>query len=749
MAGRRLSAWLVFAAAFSPAAVSAQQRPEGTDSTPAVAVVLGPAASELERYAAEQLCGYLDRLYGVKSSPTAASPDAAEIGLLVGSPASNPAVTEALGPSGWPKLSDQGIVLKRGKLNGKPALVIGGGSPKATLWAVYELVERWGVRFLLHGDLLPREPVRFQLPDEDLVLEPKLRIRQWRVVNDFAMGPESWGMADYRPVLDQLAKLRFNRIFVSIWPYQPFLQFEASGVKRSSAALWFNYHYPITDDMPGRRLFGEAAEFWNPDLPRGAGYEAMSAAGERLLHQLMEHAHRRGMECVITATLTEFPPEFAPLLGNPQKVHQLGEMTIVPGPETQVTDPALTELAMAVLRATVNTYPEVDRVSLGMPEFRQWAGQYEQAWQALDRKYGLTKVRRLDEVVAAAARRSDYPGGTERAVQEVKGDIVALQFYDRLLTELGVLKSTRRPDVRLLFNSVAEELYPVLPRLLPRGSEAMTFVDYTASRVVRRRGVLAQLPGREIPAILIYTLHDDNVGVLPQLATGSLHELTLDLKRHGWAGFSTRYWLVADHDPCLAYLSRAAWDDKATPAAVYRDQVRAVCAEACIEDMLAVFAGVEAATIQLEWHGLGLTFPVPGMIMKHWTPDPVPPELLKVRQHYQTALEAARRALAKAPAAGRDYVQYWIGRLEFGIGYLDTVAMVRQAAAAEKQNNASAALAHAQSALARVRTAIEAYARVARDQSDRGAIATMAEYVYRPLKAKADSLKPRKAPPTP
>jgi hypothetical protein len=38
------------------------------------------------------------------------------------------------------------------------------------------------------------------------------------------------------------------------------------------------------------------------------------------------------------------------------------------------------------------------------------------------------------------------------------------------------------------------------------------------------------------------------------------------------------------------------------------------------------------------------------------------------------------------------------------------------------------------------RGAIESYARVARDQSDRGAIATLAEYVYRPLKRKLAEL---------
>ena len=84
----------------------------------------------------------------------------------------------------------------------------------------------------------------------------------------------------------------------------------------------------------------------------------------------------------MTVSLTEFPREFAPLLKNPQNAHQLGETGIVPGPQTPVDDPALTELATAVMRTTVNTYPELDYLALGMPEFRQWVGQYEQAWLA-------------------------------------------------------------------------------------------------------------------------------------------------------------------------------------------------------------------------------------------------------------------------------------------------------------------------------------------------------------------------------
>jgi len=710
-------------------------------SSSRIDILLGPNPGDVERHAADDLAGYLDKLFAIKARPQQQQSGRADALLLVGNPQTNPLVARALGANGWPKLSDQGIVLKRTTLQGTPALIIGGGSPAATLWAVYELVERWGVRYLLHGDLLPDQPGRFRFPEADLVLEPELRVRQWRLVNDFACGPESWGLDENRRVLDQLGKLRFNRVFVSIYPYQPFLDLEIHGIKRTKATLWYDFHYPITADMPGRRVFGEAPEFWNPDLPLKASYSEFSAAGEKLIHGIFAHARRRGFECAISATITEFPPEFATLLKDARTVHQLGAMSVVPGPQTLVEDRDLGDLATAVLRSTVNTYPEVDYVLLGMPEFRQWSGQSSSAWLALDRKYRLGGSAAFNEVLAAASKRSGYPGGTERAVEEAKGDIVALRFCDRLLTETDLLKGTRRPDVKFILNSVAEELFPVLPRLLPPGSETLNFVDYTPARILQRREVLGRIPARAVPASLIYTLHDDNVGLLPQLATGSLHEITKDLRRHGWAGFSTRYWLIGDHDPCVAYLARASWDKNVTPESVYRDQLRAACGDPCIDDMLTVYRELEAATVRLEWYGLGFAFPVPGMFMKHWDAHPLPPALAAVRDNYAKALAAARLVRGRCLPAKASYVDYWIGRLEFGIGYLDAVSALRRAAAAQAASQRVAALRHLEEAQEQARGAIEAYARVARDQSDRGAIAILAEYVDRPLRAKLIDLR--------
>jgi hypothetical protein len=692
-----------------------------------VAVVVDSRAPEIERYAATQLCDYLARLFGIQTQPVSAPPADANSLLLVG---------KAAAASG-----DQGIVLRRTKVNGQPALIVGGGSPRATLWAVAELVERyWGVRYLLHGDVLP--PQRpFSLPDADESQAPVFPIRQWRVLNEFACGPISWGMADYRSFIDQLAKLKFNRLLLSLWPHHPFADYTARGVRRSSATLFFGCHFAITPDMIGQELFGDAAEFWNPDLPIGAGHADLTAAFESLVHQIIDYGHRRGMDCVLTASVTEFPPEFVGVIAGAQKVYQLGSLVIGPGPTTPVDDPGLIEVTSAMLHALVNTYPEADAIAIGMPEHRQWVGWYERAWKTLDQRYGVNRVEPLAQVIDAVHHRTGYAGSVERMQNEVKGDIVNLYFLDRLFRDLAVLKDTRRPDMRLIYNAIAEELFPILSKILPHGSETLNQVDYTASRILKRRQVLHNIPGREIPSVLIYTLHDDNVGLLPQLVTGSFHELTRDLRRYGWAGYSTRYWLIGDHDPVAAYLARASWDPVATPEAVYREQLPVVCGDRCVAPMLAVFREVEATTVNLELNASSLTFPVPGMIMKHWIAKPMPEAWAEARAGYRRALESARRARAVSTTVGRNYIDYWIGRLQFGIGYFDAIEVVRRAALAEAAGRNGDVSSAASTALDNAREAIAAYARVARDQSDRGAIAMLNEYVYRPLRAKAESLR--------
>ncbi|MCC6695452.1 MAG: exo-alpha-sialidase [Candidatus Hydrogenedentes bacterium] len=726
---------------------------DGQATTPSVALVIANDADALEQYAASELQRYLTQLFGVTARIVPLPDETADNLFFVGTTHDiGTMVSNAAIP-----LSDQGFLLRSFQWKVKPSFAVVGGSPVATLWGVYELVERYGVRYLLSGDVFPEFPKEPLIPQIDRTFEPVFRIRMWKTMGDFAMGMEGWGMAEYRPFIDQLAKLKFNRIRVSSGPSQPFLGLNVRGVKNSSATLWYGARFPITDDMPGRALFGEATEFWNPDLPLpDVGSDALIAAGERHCHELIEYAHSRGIDSNFVGSLTDFPKEFAGVLPETRAVQQLGELTVSPGPSVRPDDPVLVEVAGTVLRTLVDTFPDAD--SYGFPvgtEWPSWIDLYQSAWQELNARYHIEEVMSLDDVLESASQRTEFTGGAERAVMQVKGDLAGLCFLDVLRSSADILPKSRKPDAKFVYYEVAEELCPILPRVLPKDAELLVVLDYTPTRVLRRPEAFDKLPAKEIPTILAVTLQDDGVGVPPQLTTGSLHKLVGLMRDHGLAGFCTRQWMISDLDPSVAYLAKAAWDPATTPDSAYRDHITAVFGDAAVESLLEVFREIEAVTIGLEDHGLGLGFPVPNMMMRYWTPGPFPNTFAEDRAGYERALAALRKAPAPQSEAGRAGIAYWTGRLQFAIGFFDTLELIGKAATAEqaakdaKQQGddvafvtaLTEAVEPADAAQKRAYQAIDTLASVAKNQSDRGAVATLAEYAYRPLKQKATELR--------
>jgi hypothetical protein len=100
------------------------------------------------------------------------------------------------------------------------ALTISGGSEVAVLYGAYAFAERLGVRFYLHGDVIPDVQIPFALPRLDETHQPIFDTRGIQPFHDFPDGPDWWNQDDYLACISQLAKMKMNFIGLHCYPHR-------------------------------------------------------------------------------------------------------------------------------------------------------------------------------------------------------------------------------------------------------------------------------------------------------------------------------------------------------------------------------------------------------------------------------------------------------------------------------------------------------------------------------------------------
>ena len=574
-------------------------------------------------------------------------------------------------------------------------------------------------------------------------MEPNLRIRCWRLVNDLAPGPISWSLEENKRYLGQLAKMKFNRIHTFLWPTHPFVDYTFRGMAKPSPFLFFGFQFPVDKNMIGYEKLGEYhdhGQFTNPELVGAKSKDELVQRGVSLVRGIHAEARRLGMQTQVSFEAFSWPKEFISVLPDAQPARQLGDVTIQPGNGQSLGDPLLGEMVSTVIRAYIDTYPDADFIQLTVPEKRRWVSQGEDAYRRLHEKYNLSELGTYEQLCARARSRTEFPEGGERVETQVKSDLAALWLLDSLIEEHRLLERSGDRDVKIILDSVTAELFPLVAHVVPSGGEVVSFIDYTASRVLRRRDLMEKVNVDGMPVSLKMTLADDNVGVLPQLATGSIHQLLAELRKNGWHGYYTRYWTIGEQDPAIHYLARASWDASWTPHQAYADQLGHVCGPDSVAPAMKAFALIESVTLGMDQYGLGFGFPVSGMMSKHYDAGGLSKEMQQDHERYQRAHAYLREAQAASRPAGRAWIEYLVARLHFAVRYLDAVVAHGATGRAEKAGNHGEACRQSQIACEAIREALESYVSVAKDHGDLGAIALMNEYCYRPIRAKNKAL---------
>jgi hypothetical protein len=166
----------------------------------AVDIQTAPNGSPLEELAAKEVTRYLYLRTGVLPAKLA------EQGTIVVVNKDSSAVTDASVRTAARDLESQQFVLKTTIVGGKKTWWIVGGDDVGTLYGAYRIAEKLGVRFYLHGDVIPDQRLA-KIPDIDETGKPLFGLRGVNPWGSHPFGFDAWGTDDYKAIFTQLAKM--------------------------------------------------------------------------------------------------------------------------------------------------------------------------------------------------------------------------------------------------------------------------------------------------------------------------------------------------------------------------------------------------------------------------------------------------------------------------------------------------------------------------------------------------------------
>jgi integrase len=92
--------------------------------------------------------------------------------------------------------------------------------------------------------------------------------------------------------------------------------------------------------------------------------------------------------------------------------------------------------------------------------------------------------------------------------------LASLYFFDWLVKDSGAVSESKRPDMKFLYWGFAEELFPILPRVLPPNSEMEVMPDNFLDHLLQRPAGWRLLEKTEVAGMRLDAICQDDVGAL-------------------------------------------------------------------------------------------------------------------------------------------------------------------------------------------------------------------------------------------
>jgi hypothetical protein len=516
-------------------------------------------------------------------------------------------------------------------------VLVAGGDPTGTLYGAYRLAEQMGVRFYMHGDVIPDAPMppEFRVSDESG--KPLFDRRGIQPFHDFPEGPDWWNVDGYKAILGQLAKLRMNFFGLHTYP---------EGGVGPEPVVWIGRPEDIEYDVivkhayPSRH-FTTANGTW--------GYQAMKTsrylfgAGAMYDRDQFGVDYMRGMAPwpkTPEAQIELFNRMGSVLKDSFRWAQRLGVKTCV-GTETPLVIPTPVKERLKAQGKNPADPAVVQEIYEGMFKRIMQAHPLDYYWFWTPENWTWEKVtqQQIDSTLAdfraamAAARKVHAPF--------------------TLATCGWVLGPPQQPA---LFDNF-------LPKDMP-----MSCINRQVGRTPVEPG-FAQVKGR--PKWAIPWMEDDPALTSVQLWAGRMRKDAADALAYGCTGLMGIHWRTRILAPNVAALAAAAWDQSSFNPAVnkdrggqpdrylptadfYADWCRAEFGPEAAGAAAAVFAKIDCHMPRpIDWtDGPGGIRPDPGP----WT---------TVKRSYAFVDEFARIEPQVTGAGQRERFQYWLGNFRY------------------------------------------------------------------------------------
>ena len=415
-----------------------------------------------------------------------------------------------------------------GNPGGRKILLVVGGDPVGTLYAAYRFAEHLGVRFYLHGDVVPDAKIPLDPPALDDRGKPLFKTRGIQPFHDFPEGPDWWNTDDYKAVIAQLPKLGMNLIGLHTYP---------QGGVGPEPTVWIGLKGDVNPD--GTVRFSSPSSYMNT-LRGNWGYVAKKTGDFSFGAAQLFERDDYGPEVMFGAMPWPKTPEERNAVFNRtgqmlreafKFTHALGVRTCE-GTETPLIVPDVVKERIKSEGKNPDDPAVVREVYEGMfyRIGKAYPLDYYWFWTPESWTWGNPKDEEIQATVA-----------------DLKAAIEAAKRVNATFTLATCGWVLGPPNDRALFDNF-------LPKDMP-----MTCINRQVGFAPVEVG-FSRVKGR--PTWAIPWLEDDPALLIPQLWVGRMRRDAADALAYGCSGLLGIHWRTRILGPNVSALAKAAWEQK-------------------------------------------------------------------------------------------------------------------------------------------------------------------------------------------